>query len=202
MVIYCVLGATYRNITVSNLDSIIKNGVYGIRNIGAVSNIPTDINTSTAAILVVGGNHVNNNTQQILVLTENSGGIWTRNAEGDSPSELTWGTWKRCDSFGYATLSDLANALGGLGMVREYFVQDVNYDDFDNYTGHGFFSIQEANTKAHAPSANSIHGFLMNFAWESARSLQVFFEGYPSVAIYARRYGGEGWGSWHTVSMT
>lgn len=82
------------------------------------------------------------------------------------------------------------------GFVAEYLINEVNYDDFNDYQEHGIFSIQRGSAKENAPSGTIDHGFLMNFAWEKARSLQVFFVGYPDCQIYMRRYDGNSWNNW------
>ena len=109
--------------------------------------------------------------------------------------------------------ADLASVLGGefsianstakqmlaYGFVPEYLVDEALYDDFNSYTAHGIFAIQNAYDKANAPSndGNVInHGFLMNFAWEKVRSTHIFFSAYPKMAIYMRRFDGDSWSPW------
>ena len=81
-------------------------------------------------------------------------------------------------------------------FAQEYLINQYNYNDFNSYTRHGIFSIQQAKDKLNTPDSFSINGFLMNFAWELPRSEQVYFGGYPNICIYIRIYDGNGWRSW------
>lgn len=105
----------------------------------------------------------------------------------------------------YSDLASLITALvggaAGVNCVPEYLVNAKDYNDFDLYSSHGFFSIQSAYSKEHAPKSDVAlnHGFLMNFAWEKARSCQVFFCAFQTMGIYMRRFDGTNWSSWETV---
>lgn len=83
-------------------------------------------------------------------------------------------------------------------LVRYYKSYLVAYNDFDLYKEHGFYQIVGAGSIANSPVSTG-HGFIMNFAWENARTMQFYFGGSGDVGIWMRVCISDVWNSWKTI---
>jgi hypothetical protein len=174
----------------SNWNNIVAPGTYNVKNGNSATGAPTGAyQWGTLVVMSTAYDGSTKGIVQIYCENETAGGaVWMRNewllTQGFRP-------WRRCDNFGYNTLSGLASALGANGPIH-YNPGWQSMDDCPLGTT-AIYQIPSTSAPSDSPLAGTL--FIKYEYYNENIGLMTLFNG--SIEKYMIRiHVGTGWSSW------